>query len=280
MNQMYSTLVMDNLILVLKSPEQQCTKVKVGSAVFGSEFVVIAGPCSVETESQTRQIAIAVKKSGAKILRAGVFKPRTSPHSFQGLGFEGLKILSKIRDEVNLPIVTEVLDTRDVEVVSEYVDMIQIGSRSMQNFSLLKTVGKTKKPILLKRGMHSTILEWLGAAEYILAEGNPHVVLCERGIRTFETYTRNTLDLNAVAALRGLTHLPVIVDPSHGVGISSLVSTMAIASIAAGAQGLMIEVHNNPEEALSDKDQAITPEQFDQLMKNALIVHECVTNLN
>lgn len=271
---------MKHLKLVLKTPTLAHSNVRVGKAVFGEDFIVAAGPCSVESEVQTREIACAVKKAGAKLLRGGVFKPRTSPYAFQGLGLEGLKILAKIRDEVELPIVTEVLDTRDVEWVADYADMLQIGARNMQNFSLLKSVGKTSKPILLKRGMHSTIEEWLSAAEYILAEGNSQVVLCERGIRTFETYTRNTLDLNALAAAKELTHLPVIADPSHGVGRASLVRQMSIASVAAGAEGLMIEVHNNPEEALSDKEQALLPEDFEKLMKQVSMVHQCVTNLN
>lgn len=243
------------------------TTVRVGSVAFGTDFVVIAGPCSVESEEQTLQTAHAVREAGANMLRGGVFKPRTSPYAFQGLGLQGLKILAKAREETGLPIVTEVLDTRDVSWVSEYADMLQVGARNMQNFSLLKEVGKSSRPVLLKRGMHSTIEEWLSAAEYVLAEGNPNVVLCERGIRTFETYTRNTLDLNSVPAAKELTHLPVITDPSHGCGRVNLIPTMALASVAAGADGMMIEVHCKPEEALSDKDQALTPDVFSVMMR-------------
>jgi 3-deoxy-7-phosphoheptulonate synthase len=241
------------------------TLVKVGPATFGAGLVVIAGPCSVESEEQFLSCAEAVRERGADMLRGGVFKPRTSPYAFQGLGLAGLKIMAKAREVTGLPIVTEVLDTRDVSWVAEYADMLQIGARNMQNFSLLKEVGKTQRPVLLKRGMHSTIEEWLSAAEYILAEGNPHVVLCERGIRTFETYTRNTLDLSAIPAAKELTHLPVIADPSHGCGKPSLIGQMSLAAVAAAADGLMIEVHNNPEEALSDKDQALLPDAFAEI---------------
>ena len=250
----------------INAAEPKRTIVPVGNVKFGEDFVVIAGPCSVESEEQTFAIAKAVKAAGANMLRGGVFKPRTSPYAFQGLGLQGLKILSQARELTGLPIVTEVLDPRDVSWVAEYADMLQIGARNMQNFTLLKEVGKTNRPVLLKRGMHATIEEWLSAAEYVLAEGNPNVVLCERGIRTFETYTRNTLDLNAVPAAKELTHLPVITDPSHGCGIISLIGPMCLASIAAGADGLILEVHNNPEVALSDKDQALLPAQFEKLM--------------
>jgi 3-deoxy-7-phosphoheptulonate synthase len=201
------------------------------------------------------------------MLRGGAFKPRTSPYAFQGLGLKGLKILEKARDETGLPIVTEVIDTRDVSWVCEYADVLQIGARNMQNFSLLKEVGKANKPILLKRGMHSTIEEWLNCAEYILNDGNPDVILCERGIRTFETYTRNTLDLSAVSAVKELTHLPVITDPTHGTGRLSLIPPMSMASVACGADGIIVEVHRNPPEALSDKDQALTPPQFADMAK-------------
>jgi 3-deoxy-7-phosphoheptulonate synthase len=201
------------------------------------------------------------------MLRGGAFKPRTSPYAFQGLGLKGLKILEKARDETGLPIVTEVIDTRDVSWVCEYADVLQIGARNMQNFSLLKEVGKANKPVLLKRGMHSTIEEWLNCAEYILNDGNPDVILCERGIRTFETYTRNTLDLSAVPAVKELTHLPVITDPTHGTGRLSLIQPMSMASVACGADGIIVEVHRNPPEALSDKDQALTPPQFVEMAK-------------
>ena len=216
----------------------------------GTEVVIIAGPCAVESQEQLFDTARAVKKGGARILRGGAFKPRSSPYSFQGLGEEGLKLLSSIRAETGLPIVTEVMDTRQVELVGEYADMLQIGSRNMQNYPLLKEVGMTRKPILLKRGMMATIEEFLLAAEYILSQGNENVILCERGIRTFETSTRNTLDLSAVPMLKQLTHLPVIVDPSHGTGIRWMVPAMAKAAVAAGADGLIMEVHYKPEEAL------------------------------
>ena len=224
----------------------QRTVVPVGEVRVGEGFTVIAGPCSVESEEQTLTIARAVKAAGAQMLRGGVFKPRTSPYAYQGLGLRGLKILEKAREETGLPIVTEVLDTRDVSWVCEYADVLQVGARNMQNFSLLKEVGKAAKPVLLKRGMNSTLEEWLSCAEYILKEGNPHVILCERGIRTFETYTRNTLDLSAVPAAKELTHLPVIVDPSHGTGKLSLIPPMALAAVACGADGLIVEVHSNP----------------------------------
>lgn len=253
--------------------------VRVGEVRVGKEFVVIAGPCGVESEEQVIETAIAVKKAGAKMLRGGAFKPRTSPYSFQGLGLKGLKILEKARDETGLPIVTEVLDTRDVSWVSEYADVLQIGARNMQNFSLLKEVGKTNKPVLLKRGMHSTLKEWLNCSEYILNEGNPDVILCERGIRTFETYTRNTLDLSAVPAIKELTHLPIIVDPTHGTGRISLIEPMSLAAVASGCDGLIIEVHVKPEEAMSDKDQALTPPQFEEMNKKILKLRKFMEEL-
>lgn len=238
--------------------------VTVGNIKVGIDFLLIAGPCSVESEIQTITTAQKVKEAGANMLRGGAFKPRTSPYAFQGLGLRGLKILEKAKKETGLPIVTEVVDTRDVSWVSEYADMLQVGARNMQNFALLKEVGKTGKPVLLKRGMYSTLNEWLHCAEYILAEGNPNVVLCERGIRTFETYTRNTLDLSMIPAVKEVTHLPVIADPSHGTGRLSLIEPMSLAAIAAGADGLIIEVHYNPAEAMSDKDQSMSPEMFEQ----------------
>lgn len=255
------------------------TAVRVGEVEVGNGLTVIGGPCSVESEEQLLETAVRVKEAGADMLRGGVFKPRTSPYSFQGLGLKGLKILEKAREITGLPIVSEVLDTRDVRWVSDYVDVIQIGARNMQNFSLLKEVGKTRKPVLLKRGMQSTLEEWLNSAEYILKEGNPNVILCERGIRTFETYTRNTLDLSAVPALKELTHLPVIVDPSHGTGKVSLIEPMSLASVASGADGLIIEVHRDPSQALSDKDQALTPDQFSELMRKARIVRSTMEGL-
>lgn len=256
------------------------TVVQIGPVKFGKDFVLIAGPCSVENEDQTLRIAHAVKESGANMIRGGAFKPRTSPYNFQGLGLKGLKILEKARMMTGLPVVSEVLDTRDVSWMSEYVDVLQIGARNMQNFSLLKEVGKSKTPVLLKRGMYSTIAEWLNCAEYILNEGNPNIVLCERGIRTFETYTRNTLDLSAVSALKELTHLPVIVDPAHGTGRVSLIPPMSLAAVAAGADGLIIEVHVAPELALSDKDQALTPRQFSELAKKVLNLRAFMENMN
>jgi 3-deoxy-7-phosphoheptulonate synthase len=252
------------------------TVVRVGEVKVGQGFVVIAGPCSVESEEQTLETAKAVKEAGADMLRGGAFKPRTSPYAFQGLGLKGLKILEKARDETGLPIVTEVTDTRDVSWVAEYADVMQVGARNMQNFSLLKEVGKANKPVLLKRGMHSTIEEWLNCAEYILNEGNPDVILCERGIRTFETYTRNTLDLSAVPAVKELTHLPIITDPTHGTGRISLIPPMSLASVACGADGIIVEVHRNPPEALSDKEQALTPPQFTQMMKKVRGLEKCM----
>lgn len=243
------------------------TIVKMGNVKVGDDFTIIAGPCSVESEDQLLETARGVKEAGADMLRGGVFKPRTSPYAFQGLGLKGLKMLEKARDETGLPIVTEVIDTRDVSWVCEYADILQIGTRNMQNFSLLKEVGKANKPVLLKRGMCSTIEEWLNSAEYILNEGNPDVILCERGIRTFETYTRNTLDLSAVPAIKELTHLPVITDPSHGTGKVSLIPPMSLASVVCGADGIIVEVHRNPPEALSDKDQALTLSQFADMAK-------------
>jgi 3-deoxy-7-phosphoheptulonate synthase len=240
----------------------QRTFVPVGSLRVGADFLMVAGPCSVESERQMIDTARRVRDAGANMLRGGAFKPRTSPYAFQGLGLKGLKILEKAGKEAGLPVVTEVIDPRDVLWVCEYADVLQIGARNMQNFSLLREVGKAGKPVLLKRGMNSTLQEWLNCAEYILAENNPHVILCERGIRTFEIYTRNTLDLSMVPAVKELSHLPIIVDPSHGTGRRSLIEAMCLASVAAGADGLIIEVHINPAEAVSDREQTLSPEQF------------------
>ena len=241
--------------------------VKVGNVEFGnSQFVVIAGPCSVETKDQIILSAELVKKAGAQMLRGGAFKPRTSPYSFQGLEEEGLKLLAAAREKTGLPFATEVISPSDVALVAKYSDMLQIGARNMQNFALLKEVGKTKRPILLKRGMSSTYKELLMSAEYIMSQGNYDVVLCERGIRTFEDYTRNTFDLTAVPALKEMSHLPVIVDPSHGTGIRSLVIPMAKAAVPVGADGLIIEMHPDPEKAFSDGAQSLTPDQFSKLM--------------
>ncbi len=244
------------------------TVVKVGSATLGEDkkFTVIAGPCSVENHDQIISVAEDVKKSGAKILRGGAFKPRTSPYSFQGLELEGLELLKEAREKTGLPIVTEIMSPQMVERFEQDVDVIQVGARNMQNFDLLKELGKTTKPILLKRGLSSTIEEWLMSAEYIMAGGNEQVILCERGIRTFETYTRNTLDLSAIPAVKKLSHLPVIVDPSHSAGRSWMVEPLSLAAMAIGADGLIIEVHNCPEKALCDGAQSLNPKQFDDLM--------------
>lgn len=256
---------MKNLKLATNKNGQR-TQVAVGKVTFGRELVVIAGPCSVENEEQMLITAKAVCASGADMLRGGAFKPRTSPYAFQGLGLDGLKLLAKAREETGLPIVTEVIDPRDVSWVAEFADMLQIGTRNMQNFALLKEVGRAGRPVLLKRGMYASLSEWLNCAEYILSEGNPDVILCERGIRTFETYTRNTLDLSAVPAIKELTHLPIIVDPTHSTGRLSLIGPMSEAAVAAGVDGLIIEVHYKPAEALCDADQALTPDMFNSLM--------------
>ncbi|MEI6093131.1 MAG: 3-deoxy-7-phosphoheptulonate synthase [bacterium] len=245
--------------------ENKKTIIKIGDLKIGKDFLLIAGPCTVESEEQMLQTAIEVKKAGAKMLRGGAFKPRTSPYAFQGLGLKGLKILQKVGKKTGLPVVSEVLDTKDVSWVCEYVDVLQIGARNMQNFSLLKEVGKAGKPVLLKRGMFSTFSEWLNCAEYILNEGNPNVILCERGIRSFETYTRNTLDLSAVPVMKELTHLPIIVDPSHGTGKISLIPAMSLAAVSAGVDGLMLEVHYKPQEATSDKEQTLSTKEFAKL---------------
>jgi 3-deoxy-7-phosphoheptulonate synthase len=242
--------------------------VKVGNAEFGSDRIpIIAGPCTVESEEMVMQLALLAKETGASILRGGAFKPRTSPYAFQGMGKEGLRLLAQAREATGLAIVTEVLKPEDVEMIAETADMLQVGARNMQNFALLKRVGEVGKPVLLKRGISATIQEFLMAAEYILSEGNYNVVLCERGIRTFETATRFTLDLNAIPVLKKLTHLPVIVDPSHGTGHWEYVAPMAKAGIACGADGLMIEVHMRPEIAVSDGIQSLRPDVFRQLMR-------------
>ena len=239
-----------------------------GASVGGERIGVIAGPCSVENRDQILQIAREIKSGGATMLRGGAFKPRTSPYSFQGLGEEGLQYLTEAREETGLPIVTEVMNPEDVDLVERYADVCQIGARNVQNFSLLKRVGRASKPVFLKRGMMTTLEEFLMSAEYVLSEGNPRVILCERGIRTFETATRNTLDISAVPVLQAETHLPVFVDPSHACGNWRLVNTLARAAVAAGADGLMIEVHANPAEAMSDGGQSLKPKKFAQLMKD------------
>jgi 3-deoxy-7-phosphoheptulonate synthase len=243
----------------------------------GKEIIVVAGPCSVESPEIMLETALAIKKAGAKIIRAGAFKPRTSPYAFQGLGVEGLRRLATIREKTGLPFITEVMDTRDVELVSEVADVVQIGARNMQNFSLLKAVGRrTTKPVLLKRGIAGTIDEWLMSAEYIMANGNPNVIFCERGIRTYERMTRNTLDLNAVPVLKTLTHLPVAVDPSHGTGYTYLVHPMALAGIACGADSIMVEVHPDPKTATSDGQQTQNFAQFAAMMKELKAVAKAI----
>jgi 3-deoxy-7-phosphoheptulonate synthase len=238
-----------------------------GTEIGGDEFVVMAGPCSVESEKQIVQTALSVAKQGAKFLRGGAFKPRTSPYDFQGMELEGLKLLKKAKDESGLGIITEVMSDRDVDMVAEYADILQIGARNMQNFALLKVLGKAERPVMLKRGLSSTIKEWLMSAEYLVAHGNPNVILCERGIRTFETATRNTCDISAIPVLNELSHLPVILDPSHATGKRSLVPALARAGVAIGADGLIVEVHPNPEKAVSDGAQSLTFEQFAGMMQ-------------
>ncbi|MFI5295686.1 MAG: 3-deoxy-7-phosphoheptulonate synthase [Thermodesulfovibrionales bacterium] len=238
-----------------------------GIVIGGKKIQVMAGPCAVEGKTVLTAIAERVKAGGAAFLRGGAYKPRTSPYSFQGLGEEGLEYLAEARERTGLPVVTEIMDPRDLDAIVKYSDIIQIGARNMQNFRLLLEVGSAQKPVLLKRGLSSTIKEWLMSAEYIMSRGNHEVMLCERGIRTFETATRNTLDLSAVPVLKQLTHLPVVVDPSHGVGKRDLVAPMAKAAVAAGADALIIEVHTNPEEAMSDGEQSLKPEHFEKLMK-------------
>jgi 3-deoxy-7-phosphoheptulonate synthase len=253
------------------------SKVKIGNVVIGGEEIVLmSGPCSVESREQIIGIASEVKKAGAKILRGGAFKPRTSPYSFQGLGVDGLKLLAEAREETGLPIITEIMDTKDLDVIEKYADCLQVGARNMQNFSLLKEVGRSKLPVMLKRGLSATIKDLLMSAEYILSEGNFNVLLCERGIRTFETYTRNTLDLNAVPVLKAETHLPVVVDPTHGIGLREHVASMALAAVAAGADAIMTEVHNSPELAKSDGEQALLPDEYADLVLRVRKVAEAV----
>ena len=247
-----------------------------GVKVGGKKIVVMAGPCSVESYDTLLEVAKAVKKAGATFLRGGAFKPRTSPYSFQGLGEEGLKYLRQAADETGLLVVTEVMDTRQVELVAQYADMLQIGARNMQNFDLLKECGMTKKAVLLKRGLAATVKDLLMSAEYLLSKGNFKVMLGERGIRTFETATRNTLDLNAIPVLKKETHLPVLVDPSHGTGYRDFVAPMGMAGVAAGCDGLMVEVHQNPEEAKSDGEQSVLPVQFDEMMRKVRLIAQAV----
>jgi len=254
--------------LVSREFKKENTVIKIKDVeIGGKEIAIMAGPCSVESEEQTFTIAEAVSRAGAKILRGGAFKPRTSPYAFQGMEEEGLKILRNAADKYNMLVITEVMDKDQIDLIYKYTDIFQIGARNMHNFSFLKALGKTDKPIMLKRGISATIKEWLMSAEYILSGGNHEVIFCERGIRTYETYTRNTLDISAIPIIKKLSHLPIISDPSHGTGIRDKVLPMARASVAAGADGLMIEVHNNPEVALSDGAQSLYPNQFDELME-------------
>ena len=257
-------------------PDDSVIDIGGGVKVGGKKLTVIAGPCSVESETQITAVARAVKESGAAALRGGAYKPRTSPYSFQGMGEKGIELLLEAKEQTGLPIVTELMSPDQIPLFEEKVDLVQIGARNMQNFDLLKKVGKMKKPILLKRGLSSTIEEWLMSAEYIMAAGNDQVILCERGIRTFETYTRNTLDLSAVLAVKTLSHLPVVVDPSHACGRAAMVERMSMAAIAAGADGLIIEVHNDPKNALCDGAQSITPDDFAALMPKLSQVAGCV----
>jgi 3-deoxy-7-phosphoheptulonate synthase len=256
--------------------EGSVIKIKGDVTIGGKKILVMAGPCAIEGYEPLLSVAKKVKASGCTALRAGAFKPRTSPYDFQGLGEEGLKMLLAVGKETGLATVTEVMDPRDVDLVCRYADVLQVGARNMQNFSLLKELGKARKPVLLKRGISSTMKEWLMSAEYIMASGNHDVILCERGIRTFETETRNTLDINAVPVVKLKSHLPIVVDPSHGTGRSALVGSIAKAGIAAGGDGLIIEVHDNPEEAWSDGEQSLRPEKFDQLMQELALVARAV----
>lgn len=248
-----------------------------GTRIGGREIAIMAGPCAVESEEQILEIAGILAKAGATILRGGAFKPRTSPYSFQGLGVKGLEFLSRARDETGMAIVTEALDVEAAEHVAEYADIIQVGARNMQNYPLLRKVGRIGKPILLKRGLSATIEELLLAAEYILAEGNPHVILCERGVRSFDTQTRNLLDLTAIPVVKSLSHLPIIADPSHGTGIRAKVTPMARAAIAAGADGLMVEVHQDPNRALSDGAQSLYPHQFQELFGQIKVIAQAIS---
>jgi 3-deoxy-7-phosphoheptulonate synthase len=259
--------------LVSREVKEEDTVIDVdGVKVGGRAIVVMAGPCSVESKEQILETARAVKKAGASFLRGGAWKPRTSPYEFQGLREEGLKLLALARQETGLKVITEVMSTDTLPMVAEYADVLQVGARNMQNYSLLERLGAAKKPVMLKRGLSGTIREWLMAAEYIVANGNPNVMLCERGIRTFETATRNTLDINAIPVVKSLSHLPVIVDPSHGIGIRKHVAAIARAGVAAGADGIMVEVHPKPEKALSDGHQSLTISEFDELMRQVRVI--------
>ncbi len=263
--------------LASRTFQKEDTEIKIKDVIVGSnEVIMMAGPCSIENEDQIMTIAEIVSKSGAKILRGGAFKPRTSPYAFQGLGEEGLKLIRKAADKYNLLVITEVMETSQIELIQEYTDIFQVGARNMQNFPLLRDLGKATKPIMLKRGLAATVEDLLMSAEYILSSGNKEVMLCERGIRTFETYTRNTFDLSAIPVIHNRSHLPVVADPSHATGLRDKVIPMARAAVAAGADAIMVEVHNDPEKALSDGPQALLPEQFEDLMKQVKLIAEVI----
>ena len=265
--------ITESFKLASRSFKKDDTIIKIKDVVIGAnEVSVIAGPCSVESEEQIMIIAELVKKSGVKILRGGAFKPRSSPYSFQGLGEEGLKLLRKAADEFGLLVITEVLENSKIDLIYKYTDIFQVGARNMQNYSLLKELGTAKKPVMLKRGLSATVEDWLMSAEYILSNGNAEVFLCERGIRTFETYTRNTFDISAIPVVHKRSHLPVFADPSHATGLRDKVIPMARAAVAAGADGLMVEVHHDPEKALSDGPQALLPEQFEEMMTQVRLI--------
>jgi len=269
--------------LKLVGKEKEKNKViDIGSGVTigGEDFAIIAGPCAIENEEQIEKIAKLLNYLGIRILRGGAYKPRTSPYDFQGLGFYGLELMKKMADKYNLKVISEIMDPRDVEVAYNYIDIFQIGSRNMQNYSLLKEIGKTNKPVLLKRGMSATIEEWLMAAEYIALEGNENIILCERGIRTFENYTRNTLDLTAVPVIKGLSRLPIIVDPSHGTGRRELINPVTRAAVAVGANGIMVEIHPNPCEALSDGSQSLGFDEAEKLFKEIKIIKDCINKMD
>ncbi len=263
--------------LVSREFKNENTIVKVGNVLFGDgSMPVLSGPCAIESEEQAITIAKAVKKAGAVMFRGGAFKPRTSPYDFQGLGKKGLEILAKVREETGLPVATEVMDVENFDLVEEYADVVQIGTRNMQNFSLLKRAGRSTRPVILKRGMSAMLPEWLMAAEYIMEEGNSQVILCERGVRTFVRHSRNTLDLSVVPAVKKESHLPIILDPSHAAGVRDLVIPLACASVAVGSDGLMVEVHHKPEEAMSDGAQSLYPEQFEKLMQMVNKIHAII----
>ncbi len=263
--------------LASRTFQKDDTEIKIKDVVVGgNEVIMMAGPCSIENEDQIMTIAEIVSKSGAKILRGGAFKPRTSPYAFQGLGEEGLKLIRKAADKYNLLVITEVMETNQIDLIQEYTDIFQVGARNMQNFPLLRDLGKATKPIMLKRGLAATVEDLLMSAEYILANGNREVMLCERGIRTFETFTRNTFDLSAIPVIHNRSHLPVVADPSHATGLRDKVLPMARAAVAAGADAIMVEVHNDPEKALSDGPQALLPEQFADLMKQVKLIAEVI----